>query len=76
MRYFFDLHEADGIELDEVGMELPDHATAEKRAIHTTGSIAADYHVPGHAEEFSVKVRLNERELFAVHLKLEVLRND
>jgi uridine phosphorylase len=41
-RYFFDLHESDGTEIDEAGMELPDQAAAERRAIHTMGSIAHD----------------------------------
>jgi hypothetical protein len=75
MRYFFDLHEVDGVELDEVGMELPDQAAAERHAIHIMGSIAADYHVPGHAEEFRLKVRVETEEVFAVNLKLEVIRN-
>ena len=73
-RYFFDLHESDGVELDEVGIELPDQAAAEKWAIHTMGSIASDYHVPGNTEEFQIKVRVEVQEVFAVNLKLEVMR--
>lgn len=74
-RYFFDLHEADGVELDEVGMELVDHAAAERRAIHMMGSIAADYHVPGEAERFSLFVRVDKRKVFSVRLDLEVIRD-
>lgn len=74
-RYFFDLHEADGVELDEVGMELPDQAAAERRAIHMMGTIAGDLHVPGGAEQYSLFVRVDKRKVFSVRFELEAIRD-
>lgn len=74
-RYFFDLHKADTVELDEVGMELPDQAAAERRALHVMGSIAADKHVLGGEEHFNLFVRVDKRKVFSVRLELEVIRD-
>jgi hypothetical protein len=73
-RYFLDLHDENGIILDEDGEEMPDVEAARKEAMMALGEASRDFARVGTDGQLVIRVRDERGPVLSVSVSFETSR--